>query len=187
MGEILCTSVDDCRRKLEGSLSKLGDFVGSWASENLQKLSDQGLKGVKALEAQGNAGFQAMESIQTQVDGTVGSIKDFFSGAAQEATNIVQRYGFINSLCAPDGINSRFPIAVWTISDNFDAVVDKLKQCASKKYQNKLPTPFMDVSVPGFCLPEVARAPLKGIVAAVRYAIAEGGPAASTGFMNAFK
>ena len=116
MGEILCTSVDDCRRKLEGSLSKLGDFVGSWASENLQKLSDQGLKGVKALEAQGNAGFQAMESIQTQVDGTVGSIKDFFSGAAQEATNIVQRYGFINSLCAPDGINSRFPIAVLGIS-----------------------------------------------------------------------
>ena len=190
-----CTSIDGCRSQREGSLEALGRLVGNWLDENLQSAFSDAFSELQILETTGQNLVGGLETMRGKVENTARSVGTMVEGGLQIAESIINEYGAIDNFCAPASESIPDSVAItdcgafnqleklfkepWQIEHNFNEVVKKLKECVERKYQGKIPSPFVSLTSSPTCVPDVLQLPMKGLLAAVRYALAQAPGAAS--------
>jgi len=180
--------IDSCKSKLEAGPKKLLSLLGD-------ELKQQAISVIQPLMPGLAWAGPFLDKIQPTAK-TLGSVM-LRSGAAivkftvNSGKAIVKYANGLPDICAKDGMGF-WKIAptdcgafdemkkiftesfkVWKIHERFDGTVKKFGKCIAKLGVLSLPSPFMDIPVQSFCLPQVIQIPIKGIVGSFQYMIAQ--------------
>lgn len=185
-----CYSADSCLNKLKAAREQLINTMSEWVEDKRETISAEGTQYVDAMMTGAQQLMDEMEAIASKISGAANALGGFFSDARQHMGNIFEEYGDIDD---KDFCSSNFPSfeisdcgafgelktllanlhEVYQITGRFDSVRSKLSSCVTKTFEvgsAKVPTPFMDISKTSKCVPQAMRDPIRGIVAALRYA-----------------
>lgn len=183
-----CSNPDSCKKHLLAGPKKLYDKVVDEAKSELESLvlreplrtgvtmTDNLLKKVPPLAAD-------LADVAIDVGTAVVKMVKKSAKAIREEPNLnmctPSGYGywsFAPTDCgAFDRLKDILKISgwIWDIPAIFEDVVNKFAGCVSKRSIFSLPTPFLNVDVKRFCVPDILQVPVKGIVGTFRYIMAQ--------------
>jgi hypothetical protein len=181
-----CTDVKKCLKKILDKVKELlgmiSDALIAGAEKALGKHSE-GLNTVlhflgKIPPFAQKLGAMAIKAATAVVKFAVDSIKQI----AKHASNVpdfcltdgLGFWGLLGTDCgAFKYVGKIFTDGITKIGKNFDKAVSKFGSCIIKLGVLSLPSPFLNVPVTGWCMPDLLQKVLKGLIGTVIYVIAQ--------------
>jgi len=181
-----CSSPSGCRDMLSSAGQKLLDIIQSGMSSVYQPIVKGVMGSVNQVTNMMSNMIPKLQAVVTSIGAaavsTAQAISNFATGTAKAIGNLAVMdfctpadMGFmtisVSDCNAFSDIQKLWTRPPWEFPDNFMNTLGDFKTCLSKRNLMSMPTPFMDINLRPFCLPQFIQTPLKALSGTFRYFI----------------